>query len=396
LAAIFILLVGTAPAVELQARPTARTILAAREAISQIRNRQTSSAGTVALRFDDATLRGLAALASDASGYKRLDAGIERGTFTVEASIPMPLGLWLNSSLRISGAHDGFPDYRLKIGKITLPYWAGRGIAEIARWVIRFKGTPLPPLDRMVRKVQVGGETLVAELALPRRSAILESVIRAQGAKVDGRRVVQVYCRLAALQRQDPVSDLGAQVRRAVEAAPVADQTSYNRAAFVALGLFVVGEPAEPLAGPAARLARRCGRAGEPTQLSGRRDLAKHWTLSAALGAVLGNDPAAALGEWKELSDSLASGSGFSFMDLAADRSGLHFARTAVQPGSAATARLRLAKVTDQDLFPLSLIAAQEGLSEKAFIDRYGTIEASRYEATVEWIDRQLERVRPR
>jgi hypothetical protein len=121
-----------------------------------------------------------------------------------------------------------------------------------------------------------------------------------------------------------------------------------------------------------------------------------HWTLSAALGAVLGDKSAVAIGEWKELSDSLPFGSGFSFMDLAADRSGLHMARRAVDPQTASETTRELASVTEEQIFPVALKAAQEGLSEQQFIARFGSIEAAKYQEMVSWIDRELDRVRSR
>jgi hypothetical protein len=63
---------------------------------------------------------------------------------------------------------------------------------------------------------------------------------------------------------------------------------------------------------------------GEPT-LQGRRDLAKHFFVSVYLTAVLGAEATDAAGVAKELLDAQGN-SGFSFVDLAADRAGVRFA----------------------------------------------------------------------
>jgi len=63
---------------------------------------------------------------------------------------------------------------------------------------------------------------------------------------------------------------------------------------------------------------------GEPT-MRGRRDLAKHFVLSAYLTVVLGSHETDSLGLAKELVD-IRRGSGFSFADLAANRAGSTFA----------------------------------------------------------------------
>jgi hypothetical protein len=154
--------------------------------------------------------------------------------------------------------------------------------------------------------------------------------------------------------------------------------------------LFVERDRAFSLAPQTMELARACARPSEEIRLAGRADLAKHWALSAALAVTLGPDAAGALGEWKELDDSLPEGSGFSLVDLAADRSGLHTARRATDPATAAAAAQQLAQATEQQLFPLSLLAAREGLSERQFLTRYGTIASHDYQAEVAAIDRAL------
>ncbi len=64
---------------------------------------------------------------------------------------------------------------------------------------------------------------------------------------------------------------------------------------------------------------------GEPT-MRGRRDLTRHFMLSAFLTATAGDDAALAAGIAKERADAQRA-SGFSFADLAADRAGVRFAR---------------------------------------------------------------------
>ena len=66
------------------------------------------------------------------------------------------------------------------------------------------------------------------------------------------------------------------------------------------------------------------GQIGWPT-VAKRRDLAKHFTVSAGLTAVLDAEQADLLGYAKEAFDS-QGGSGFSFVDLAANRAGIRFA----------------------------------------------------------------------
>jgi hypothetical protein len=65
---------------------------------------------------------------------------------------------------------------------------------------------------------------------------------------------------------------------------------------------------------------------GEPT-MRGRRDLAQHFLTSAQLAGTAGIQPAQVMGLTKELADSQGP-SGFSFVDIAADRAGVRFAQS--------------------------------------------------------------------
>lgn len=385
---LWFLLVSSDPSVDLQPPPTAQSVKKAREAIRQLRDTRGTASGRILI--DNSMLAGLSALAGDVSGTTRLKAQIASKRLVVAMSISLPGNQWLNISAIVAGQFDGFPALQLSVGRLKLPLWAGRPLAEVARWALRAMGADVPPLDTMVRTLSVTEGELSTEITLPARTGIVDRVIAARGDGVDDKLVAQIYCRLTSSQAASPADRLVVQLQRGFVGAPAGGSVTYNRAALVAIAFLVVGERAQALAPDAAGQARRCNRAGPTILLADRSDLAKHWALSAALGAVLGDAAGSALGEWKELADSLPSGSGFSFMDLAADRSGLRLARRAVSPATAASTASELARVTEEQLFPISLIAAQEGLSEREFIERYGNVDADKYRATVRWIDREL------
>jgi len=387
-----LLLVSCEPSVAVRPTPTAQTVAAGYEAAKQLDDLRDSGGSPASVRFDNRALRGVSDLASDAIGVERLEAQVRDGTFTAAASLPLPIGGWINAAVATSGSNRGFPPLRFSMGRLNLPAWAGRPIAELGRTILRWRGASLPPLDEMVRGLAVEREALVAEVRLPGGSGVVQGVIGFRGVEVDRTAVRRVYCRLAAEQRAVPDRRLTTQVRRAFANIPEQDAAEHNRAAFVALAMFTVNPRAGDLAG-AVRVTRACRSPVEPFLLAGRNDLAKHWALAAALGAVLGADVASSMGEWKELSDSLPRGSGFSFVDLAATRSGLQMARLAVEPSSAAKVARRLAAATDEQLLPIGLLAAREGISEQQFLARYGTIDSRNYATTIAWIDRELGQV---
>lgn len=390
LAALFI---SVTPAVEAHTRPTAQDIAAARELWSQLKAVR-KQGEPARIRIDSEAIGGLSTLASDATGRARFEGGVDRGVLTGRASIALPLGLWLNAAASVTGRHSGFPAYRLTVGRVSFPPMAGRWVAELGRWVLRLNGADIPPLDTIVSRVSIADRALLADLALPNNSGLVHGLISAGGWTLDAPLVSTIYCRIAAAQRAAPVGTLSELVGRTFDKAHANESEAYSRAAFVALSLFVVGNEAETLAPKAAALAKRCPRPGGAILLQQREDLAKHWAFSAGLAAVLGEDTTTSLGEWKELRDSLPEGSGFSFIDLAADRSGMQTALRAIDPATAGKTLAELGKATEDDLLPRAVLGGPEGLAETAFVDRYGSLDRERYRQAVAAIDHTLARSR--
>ena len=88
------LFVSFEPAVESPERPTARDIAAARAAWEQLKATKGATAAK-RIRVDNAAIRGIAALASDATGYARFEGGIRRGVLSGKASDPF----WLSRTM---------------------------------------------------------------------------------------------------------------------------------------------------------------------------------------------------------------------------------------------------------------------------------------------------------
>ena len=394
-AALCLLLLSSEPAVPSPGRSTARSIEAARGALRQIKQAQLAGASGAPVRLDNDMLRGLAALGNDVVSVGRADAEVTGDMLTVRASYPVLGRFWLNTSATVQGEYEGFPAVKLKAGRLSLPLAAGRPVAELARRLLRAKGIDIPPLDVLVHRFSVARHQVRAEFTLPARTGLVDDAIRVSGSEVDGARVARSYCWIVAGQENEPSDQLAVLVRRVFAGAPVQDVQRFNRAALVALSFYVVGEEAKRLAPSANRQANACARTSETILLAGRADLAKHWAFSAALRAVLGERSATTLGEWKELSDSLPDGSGFSFVDLAADRSGIRVAASAVDARFAYRTARKLADVTDNELLPPSLLRVREGLSEAEFVRRYGAVEARRYQVLVQEIDAELGRASP-
>jgi len=388
-AALFLLFISFSPTVETPVRPTAADISAAREVWSRLRAPDAQEAATE-VRVDNRMIRGISALASDATGIARFEGEVVDGELAGRASLSLPLGLWLNTSATVKGEHEGFPAFGLKVGRVPFPEFAGRWMAGLGRFLLGLVGVDIPPLDTIVSRIKVEDSHAIAKLTLPHKSGLMGSVIAAGGQGADAELVAGIRCRITGELRGQPPATLPQLVRIAFDPAHSQESPEYTRAAFVALAQLLVGGTAEALAPKAIELAKNCASLAGPVTLQGRDDLAKHWAFSAGLTAVLGEETAASLGEWKELDDSLANGSGFSFVDLAADRSGMHMALRALSPETAPGAVRDLRAASEDSLLPKELLHVPEGLAEASFVDRFGGLDRARYREAVVAIDRTL------
>ena len=148
-----------------------------------------------------------------------------------------------------------------------------------------------------------------------------------------------------------------------------------NQAAILALGV-ILGDDR------VATVARRevySGRAGEREALRRRvrvherGDLSQHFWVSAALTVLSDAGRALTVGIAKEMKDSTPGGSGFSFVDMLANKAGIRFAVIATQDAdSARDLQLRIGKGVDTaDFFP-SIHGLPEGLSQDEFHSEFG------------------------
>ena len=121
--------------------------------------------------------------------------------------------------------------------------------------------------------------------------------------------------------------------------------------------------------------------------LAGRHDLAQHFVISATLAAWSGEPVADAIGLYKELDDA-RRGSGFSFVDLAADRAGTRFGEIlARNPGRLAE---QLASgLSEHDLLP-SVGDLPEYLDAERFRREYESPNSPRFKAMTRDIETRL------
>lgn len=127
------------------------------------------------------------------------------------------------------------------------------------------------------------------------------------------------------------------------------------------------------------------------TQLANRSDLRQHFSLSAGFQAIGGSTISFGLGEIKELVDAGRSGgSGFSFDDIAADRSGIRFAEAFAAAIPADLNGFASAINGEADIMP-SIDGLPSGMSERAFVAQFGAVDSQAYREQIAEIDGRID-----
>jgi hypothetical protein len=153
------------------------------------------------------------------------------------------------------------------------------------------------------------------------------------------------------------------------------DPVFHNKAAILALGVILGDDKIAKLGGrdldPQFQVQREALR--QRVTIHGRGDLPRHFWVSAALTVLSGPDPALTVGLAKETADSLPGGSGFSFVDMAANQAGIRLAVLATQdPKSARRLQLRLAAGETRYRLVPEITGLPEGLAWADFQAEYG------------------------
>jgi hypothetical protein len=163
-----------------------------------------------------------------------------------------------------------------------------------------------------------------------------------------------------------------------------------NEAAILALAIYAGHHRFANLVGD---VQPRRGRAALPRAkpiLKNRADLNQHFIFSAALKILSEQGLSIAIGEFKELMDRSDDGSGYSFVDLAADFAGVEFAIAATNPSSARSVQNILAGITDENVFFPNIEGLPEGLSKNDFTLIFTEVDSPEYLKMVRSINQRI------
>jgi hypothetical protein len=388
------LILQSEPLVELGPQPAQQYLSRTR---TLIRNsvRAAPNEKTLVLTADD-----LAAAANFAILRKKLtgraECGIEGHRLKLTASFRLPVkafDLFLNLRLIVDDAEPQARIKRLALGRLSLP---SPLVGWLAGAALRY--TPLARYGRMgeqmVRRVRIQddgrltlalnwsqdalaqAEGLITDLADKERLLAYQERL----AQVVGQPSLKRFVRLGLITQS--LFAL-AKARSETDNDPVAE----NRALLIVLGAYVNGKNlgAALASIPAPPSPARLG-----VLLNRRIDTAQHFTGSASLAMAGHNTLVDMIGLAKEMNDT-HNGSGFSFVDLAADQAGALFGKTAVRSEEKAR-RFQdvLGRSADESLFMPSLKDLPENLNTEDFAERFKDIDSPEFQAIKAQIEERI------
>ncbi|WP_421868798.1 hypothetical protein [Motiliproteus sp.] len=331
---------------------------------------------------------------------------------------PTPDGLWISASIELPDnpfgrflslqLHLPVSDQQLRLtdlqlGQLQLPdSWTKRLVPLLVRLILgKQQGQLLLDLVRLehVEKDQL--QLRIQPPAEPKRqlSRLLER-LRSFDDNPDFDPVWIAHYYDQLLQRGQGLEPrkwvslnyfLAPLMRNVQQQAPEGEQHLHARSAILALSLYLGSYRFEQLTGPVLSEQQRQHPPHYRTLLRGRIDLRQHFVYSAAIQVLADAGSSYAIGEFKELLDSVAGGSGFSFADLAADRAGTLFAMRASRNSQQAAELLaRFDKPLKESDLMIPINRLPEGLSEDQFRQRYGDINSEAYRRLTDQIDQRL------
>ena len=164
----------------------------------------------------------------------------------------------------------------------------------------------------------------------------------------------------------------------------------HNKAVILALAAYVGHHRVGNLVGNIQPDADRALKPRRGAVLHERNDLARHFIISAAPELLSEQGMSLAIGEFKELMDRGKGGSGYSFVDLAADMAGTEFAKVATHPQQASSVQNAMARIQyELEIIP-GIEGLPEGLNKQAFTAQYGRVDSDEYLKEVDEIKRRI------
>ena len=322
----------------------------------------------------------------------------------LQASIAIPVDLfdsYLNVDATILPANFLLLD-EVKIGDLHIPGHLAVGLAEwlVNRWT---KSDIATQAREQIEKVSMTEQEMMVSLR-PMDGFLRNLNEVKNGLSVDQddelRDLTAYYLRYISFQDitladtpQPAVDFIRLTMKRAAQRSTPENAAEHNRAAILALAIFIGHHRVANFVGDVQPDADKALKPLTPPLLRGRNDLARHFLISAALKVLSEQGVTLAIGEFKELMDRAMGGSGYSFVDLTADMAGIEFARVATSPVHAVRVQQLLSDMHDDDVIMPPVDGLAEGLSKDQFIEQFERVDSDAYLQDVAKIKARLANV---
>jgi hypothetical protein len=346
------------------------------------------------LQLDETELNRLLNYSVELRQVSGIAAELTPGLATLTATLAVPanpFGRYLNLTAEVAEAPDGIRIQSLQLGSLPVAGALADGLARLAHRWLRRDETYASLADAFAK---VTFDENMATLDYRWHPELLTQVERKSAelliAPEDQARMLAHAEQLNALLKPYPHGStvpLAEVVPLVFAHADEDNAAEENRAAFTAMAAYLSGISLPKLLEGDSQSIRRAPRV--LLSLHGRRDLAEHYVISAALAANGGSRLANAIGLIKEEEDA-SKGSGFSFTDLAANRAGVQLGERATGEAAARIQQRLAAARSDADLLP-DFRDLPEFMPQAEFDRRFGPVGSPRYLKIIDRIDAQLD-----
>jgi hypothetical protein len=395
LAILLVLIIDTQPLVETNSAAQVEEADSVVQLLPQLRNAYARSQHPQVLSISAEQLDSLAGVVQRARAGVRGQVNITQGLGVLAVSYQLPFaGTYLNLSTEIK-AGQGIQLGTMQLGSLHLPGdWVLSLVSQLVDW--KLDADIASALIDRVRRVDISSSAVAIRLApfadlLQQLRELPPSALSPQDAEKQ-QRVRHYLAMLDKLKMPDSdtvslhhyLQPLFAEARRQSVGS---DAVEENESALLALAIYTgnrhfarfVGIEALPRNGHHVNIV-----------LSDRQDLHLHFVYSVAIKLLSDQGISIAVGEFKELMDRGEGGSGYSFVDLAADMAGIRLAKRALEPDKAELIQRRLARAEDESVFFPQVLDLPEGMDKQEFARRFEAVDSPAYQQQVDRITSRL------
>lgn len=380
-------LFDAAPAIAERPPLTAADLDAVRAFVRQVdpRNKVAGSLTELNLREQDIEQALNYGFGNMQFGRARFD--IEGGIATVAVSLPaqglLPAG-WLNAEAGLQQQDNTLRVVRLRIGTVDVMPMLGDRLLAIVHGELQQRLPEYAAVVAAIDHFTIGDNALLVgyrwqqqlfdQLSARGREMLLTPDLQ-QRLQAHAQALTQ-FTRAPELPARLPMTTLlHAMLQFAGQRG--GDAVEENRAALQVMAMYAMNVDMRMLLGQeqTARPTRH------ELQLAGRRDLAQHLLVSAALAVTADAALTQEIALLKEMQDAEAGGSGFSFTDLAIDSAGARLGELATRDAAAALRLQQLAADQSlvEELFVPDLAGLPEFMPQAEFEQRFTAVGSPAY-----------------